>query len=582
MFTTTNTFSIVSSAVRSRAARFSALLLLAGVLTFAQPVTGPVAVGYYLGSSAASFPVSNLTTNGSAAHLTHLNYAFADIVAVANPSPNAKNVYSCAFHDSAAETGPNGTFQQLKLLKAANPNLKVLISIGGALGSSNFQNASGEQYVDSFAQSCVNLFINGQFATSTATTPGLFDGIDIDWEFPAKTATGQPNILYTRLLQAFQNQLSLVVAQQHLNKHFLITSAISPNNGGDWQAQYIDLSNTNANGATHFVDFFNVMTYDYAGSWNTTPTSTAPLSSIEANIADLMSQGVPASKLVLGVPFYGVDYAAEDKFSGDSGGTALSTLLSEAYTSPVLTASASTQDTNYADIMSQTLGATVQYDGSGSAWAFDPATELLWVYDDANTIQAKGVWANSQHLLGMMTWDITKDSQSGTLLCALETATVGSVCTGTQPPPPLFDFESGVSGWMTTGQVYTVANSTAYAFTGSNSMAVNFNSAVPVSPGTVWTTPPAAVKAGTTVSFEVYIPSASLSNLSDIKAFFMDAKWTWTSTTVSASNLKANAWNQVSVTVPTNAVAPFTEIGLQFDSLAAWTGTIYVDTVTAQ
>jgi GH18 family chitinase len=582
MYTTTNTFSIVYSAVRSRAARLSAMFLLAGFLTFAQPVTGPVVVGYYLGSSSVGFPLSNLTANGSAAHLTHLNYAFADIQAVKNPSPNAKNVYSCALHDPADETGPSGTLQKLKQLKAANPNLKVLISIGGALGSSEFPNASSEQYVDAFAQSCVNLFIGGQFATSTPTTPGLFDGIDIDWEFPTKTTTGQPNIQYTRLLEAFQDQLSLVVAQQHLNKHFLLTSAISPNNGPDGQQQYIDLSNTSANGATQRVDFFNVMTYDYAGSWNTAPTSTAPLNSIETNIADLMSQGVPASKLVLGVPFYGVDYSGQNKFSGDSGGTPLSTLLSQAYAVPVLTASASTQDTNYADIMSQTSGATVQYDGSGSAWAFDPATDLLWVYDDANTLQAKGVWANSQHLLGMMTWDITKDSQSGTLLCALETATVGSVCTGTQPPPPLFDFEGGVSGWMTTGQVYAIADSTAYSFTGSNSMAVNFNSAVPVSPGTVWTTPPPAVKAGSTVSFEVYIPSASLSNLTDIMAFFMDANWAWTSTTVSASNLKANAWNQVSVTVPANAAATFKEIGLQFDSPAAWSGTIYVDSVTVQ
>lgn len=583
MYTTTNTLSIVSSAVRSRAARFSALLLLAGFLTFAQPVTGPVVVGYYLGSSSLSFPLSNLTANGSAAHLTHLNYAFADIQAVTNPSPNAKNVYSCALHDSVDETGPSGTFQKLKQLKAANPNLKVLISIGGAVGSGYFQSASGEQYVDAFAESCVNLFIGGQFATSTPTTPGLFDGIDIDWEFPAKTATGQPNIQYTRLLEAFQNQLSLAVAQQHLNKHFLLTSAISPNNGPDGQQQYIDLSNTNANGATQRVDFFNVMTYDYAGSWNTAPTSTAPLNSIETNIADLMSQGVPASKLVLGVPFYGVDYLAQNKFSGDSGGTPLSTLLSQAYAVPELDpATASTVDTNYADIMSKTLGATVQYDGSGSAWAFDPTDNELWVYDDAHTIQTKGVWASSLHLGGMMTWDITKDSQSGTLLCALETAAVGSVCTGTQPPPPLFDFENGVSGWTNTGQVYTVAGSTAQAFTGSSSMAVNFNSAVPVSPGTVWTTPPAAVKAGSTVSFEVYIPSASLSNLTDIRAFFMDATWAWTSNTVSASNLKANAWNQVSVTVPANAVAPFTEIGLQFDSLAAWTGTIYVDSVTVQ
>jgi chitinase len=217
------------------------------------------------------------------------------------------------------------------------------------------------------------------------------------------------------------------------------------------------------------------MTYDYAGSWNTAPTSTAPLSSIETN-ADLMSQGVPASKLVLGVPFYGVDY--QGNFSGDNGGTALSTLLPQANASPVQTpAPASTLDTNYADIMSQTSGATVQYDGSGSAWVFDPATQLLWVCDDANTIQTKGVWANSQHLPGMMTWDITKDTQSGTLLCALETSTVGSVCTGTQSPAPLFDFEGGVSGRMTSGQAYTIAGSTAQAYTGKNSVAVNFNSA---------------------------------------------------------------------------------------------------------
>jgi chitinase len=151
MFTTTNAFSTISSAVRSRAARFSAMLLLAGVLTYAQSVTGPVAVGYYLGSSATTFPPNNLITSGSVAHLTHLNYAFANIAVKANPKPADKEIYSCALHDPAGETGPNGTFQQLKLLKAANPNLKIFISIGGTLGSDNFQAASGKQYIDTFA-----------------------------------------------------------------------------------------------------------------------------------------------------------------------------------------------------------------------------------------------------------------------------------------------------------------------------------------------------------------------------------------------------------------------------------------------
>jgi hypothetical protein len=114
-------------------------------------------------------------------------------------------------------------------------------------------------------------------------------------------------------------------------------------------------------------------------------------------------------------------------------------------------------------------------------------------------------------------------------------------------------------------------------------MAVAFNSSAwPSLAGTVWVTPPAAVQAGSTVSLEVYVPAASLTNLNDIQVFFMDAQWKWTSNTVSAANLKANAWNQVSVTVPAGAVTPFTEVGLQFDSKAAWSGTIYVDTVTVQ
>ena len=132
--------------------------------------------------------------------------------------------------------------------------------------------------------------------------------------------------------------------------------------------------------------------------------------------------------------------------------------------------------------------------------------------------------------------------------------------------------------------------STAQAFTGNNSMAVNFNFAVAHVCRHGVDNPPAAVKAGSAVSFEVYVPSAALSIvpgaslpiLTDIKAFFMDANWAWTSTTVSASNLKANARNKVSVTVPTKCRAPFTEIGVQFDFCTSWTATIYVDSVTVQ
>jgi chitinase len=571
--------SIVNSTVQSRAARWSTLLLVAGALSYAQAAT-PVVVGYYMQSP--TFPVSTLVTNGSVAKLTHLNYAFGAI-----QLNSTTNQYSCALANPSVEEGASGVFQQLKALKTANPNLKVMISVGGAAGSGYFSAAANATNLDSFAQSCVNTFIDGEYASPNAT--GIFDGIDIDWEFP-KTAGDVAE--YTSLMKSLRTKLTTYQTNHPGTPHLLLTSAISPNNGSDWQLQDINFSST---GATQYVDFFNVMTYDNSGTWNTATASTGPLSWIESVMPGLMSQGIPASKIVIGVPFYGIQYTG--KFTGDTTSTGLSTLLTQSAISPVQTVVApiGTLDTDYSSIVTGTLtepngtnnlAVSVAHDADGTAWAFDTAHSLLWAYDDATTLQQKGAWVRSQSMAGMMTWEIGKDTAAGTLLCALEGAAngiTGTVCTPAKPAPPLFDFESGVSGWMVTGQVYSILDSSAYAYSGHYSMAVNFNSAHwPTSAGTVWVAPPAAVKAGSTVSFEVDVPSSYLANLKDIQVFFMDAKWTWTSTTVSAANLKPNAWNKLSVTVPANAVAPFTEIGLQFDAAKAWSGTIYVDAVTVQ
>ena len=91
MFTTKSTFAIVYSAVRSRAARCSALLVLSGLLTYAQHI-----VGYYEGST--TFPLTNLVNNGSLQKLTHLNYAFAAV------NPTSSGGYTCAVANPDMET----------------------------------------------------------------------------------------------------------------------------------------------------------------------------------------------------------------------------------------------------------------------------------------------------------------------------------------------------------------------------------------------------------------------------------------------------------------------------------------------
>ena len=56
--------------------------------------------------------------------------------------------------------------------------------------------------------------------------------------------------------------------------------------------------------------------------------------------------------------------------------------------------------------------------------------------------------------------------------------------------------------------------------------------------------------------------------------------WTWTGTWKSASSLQTNAWNEISVTLPTNAVTPLDQLGVEVKSSGSWTGTVYVDAVT--
>src|SRR5579871_1770939 len=161
----------------------------------------------------AGYNIANLQQNGVANKLSHLLYAFANVTTT--PAPG------CAIADSWADyqtpylpsvngqpyPGPlYGNFAAIQQLKGLHPKLKVLMSIGGA-SSSNTQafqtaasTAAGRQ---ALAASCIDLFINGNIAQGISA-PGLFDGFNIDWEFP--TASDTQN--FTALLTEFRNQLN--------------------------------------------------------------------------------------------------------------------------------------------------------------------------------------------------------------------------------------------------------------------------------------------------------------------------------------------------------------------------------------
>jgi hypothetical protein len=150
---------------------------------------------------------------------------------------------------------------------------------------------------------------------------------------------------------------------------------------------------------------------------------------------------------------------------------------------------------------------------------------------------------------------------------------------GTGMPPSdtaQYNFEAGTQGWAPTAAPVTgVASSTTRAFAGTRSLAVNVagSGAARVAVGSP------ATPAGRVVSFRVWIPSGS--GLSSIQPFVLQGasgNWTWTGNWRAVSSLTANAWNTITVTVPSNAAALF-QLGVEISAATSWTGTVFVDSV---
>jgi endoglucanase len=138
-----------------------------------------------------------------------------------------------------------------------------------------------------------------------------------------------------------------------------------------------------------------------------------------------------------------------------------------------------------------------------------------------------------------------------------------------------FNFESSSQGWTGGGGIVSgVATSTAQHYAGNQSLAVNFNgsSSGTASPsvGNVTVVP------GTTITFNVWIPGGS--KVSALQPYIQDHIYTWSSSWY--GSFTANAWNTLTLTVPTNAVSPLQSLGVQFITSAGWTGTCYIDSVS--
>ncbi|MEV4624190.1 glycosyl hydrolase family 18 protein [Asanoa sp. NPDC049573] len=369
------------------------------------PTGGKKLVGYFAdwGVYARNYHVKNIATSGSAAKLTHILYAFANTTggrcSIGDSYADYDKAYTAADSvDGVADTWDQplrGNFNQLRKLKRMYPHLKVIYSIGGWTWSGGFTQAA--QNPAAFAESCYQLVEDPRWAD-------VFDGIDIDWEYPnacglSCDASG-PN--------AFKNVMAAL--RSRFGSSALVTAAITADGSAGGKIDATDYA-----GAANSVNWFMPMTYDFFGAFApqgpTAPHS--PLTSYtgiptqgfnsDAAIQKLKSKGIPASKLLLGIGFYGRGWTGvtQEAPGGSATGAAPGTYEAGIEDYKVL------KNTCPAN---RTIAGTA-YAKCGSNW---------WSYDTPATIGGKMSYANGQGLGGGFFWELSGDTGNGELISAMK------------------------------------------------------------------------------------------------------------------------------------------------------------------
>jgi len=319
--------------------------------------------------------------------ITRLNYAFANI---------KDGVMVPGFQHDAEN------FAFLTGLRKQNPRLTILVSVGGWLWSGGFSDVALTRETRArFIRSAVDFL-----------TRYHLDGLDIDWEYPGRAGftnhfRPEDKQNYTALLAELQTAFARQSRTLHRRLYLTIAAGASPD----------FLDHTEMRKVARIVDTVNLMAYDYyePGSGPITghhaPLFTNPRDpekvSADASVRAFEQAGVPASKLLLGLPFYGHTWAQVP--SKDDG------LYQPGKPAPQTGAPFSTLPSMLEN------GFVRHWDSvSDVPWLYNPSTRTFVSYEDPQSIALKCRYVRTHHLAGIMVWDLEDDDPSGTLLKALD------------------------------------------------------------------------------------------------------------------------------------------------------------------
>jgi len=312
--------------------------------------------------------------------LTHINYAFANI--------RDGKVVEGGDTDAA-------NFQALQKLKSEYPHLKILVSVGGWSWSDHFSDAAlTTESREKFGQSALEFMLKYKL-----------DGVDLDWEYPGQL--GEDNVFrpedrenFTLMLKAVREKLDAQSDKDGRSgsNRYLLTIASGANQ------TYLD--HTEMSIAHQYLDYVNIMTYDYftGGSPTTghhtnlfhSSTSGSRQSSAQA-VEEHIAAGIPVNKLVLGAAFYGRGWKEVENSEqilncphGDGFSLSYSAL---------------------SDLVDN-QGFVRKWDEDAKApylWQADSSTVIT--YDDPESLKHKCEFISTKGLAGIMFWEYSQDHE---------------------------------------------------------------------------------------------------------------------------------------------------------------------------
>lgn len=244
-----------------------------------------------------------------------------------------------------------------------------------------------------------------------------FDGIDIDWEYPA---TDEDAVNMILLLQAVRSELDAYASQHAPGYHFLLTIAAPAGPSHYNKLRLADLGG--------IVDYVNLMAYDYAGSWspvtghnanlytNSDLQQCTPFNTDDA-VQAYLDAGVPARKLVLGMPIYGRCFLGASGMGEPYSGVGLPNKALGSWEAGVW---------DYKALLEQGLEAT--YDERAHAYyARYQAGNGICSYDTPETIQKKVSYLKEQGLGGAMFWEASGDGKEQNSLITTSSGSLQSL-----------------------------------------------------------------------------------------------------------------------------------------------------------